>query len=111
MALLQLCPWRCAVHQLAVHVCLTDAASDQLAELRTEVKDEDGLLTRGVLDLFPPSRGGGAQLLPMPTCWACWNTLPSETIDGAITISTCWNSAMSCAPQTPSADRSAPAKF
>src|SRR5207253_9153784 len=49
--------------------------------------------------------------LPIPTCWADWYTLPSLVIDGAITISACWNSPMSRAPQTPSAERSAPAKF
>src|SRR2546425_13232638 len=97
--------------ELAVHLRLAHATGDELAELGAEVKHENGLLPRAFLDLFPPCRGGLVQLLPMRACWACWNILPSETIEGAITISTCWNSAMSCAPQTPSADRSAPAKF
>src|SRR5438552_14320079 len=111
MTLFQLRPGRRARHQLAVDVGFADAARDELAELRAEVEHEDCLLARGRLDLLPPGRGGLAQDLPMPTCWACWNTLPSDTMDGATTISVCWNSAMSLAPHTPSADRSAPAKF
>jgi len=111
LAPLQLLPGRRAWNELAVDVRFADAARDQLAELRAIVEDEDGLLTRPGRGLNPPGRGGLVQLLPIPTCWACWNTLPSETIDGAITSSTCWNSAMSRAPHTPSAERIAPAKF
>src|SRR6059058_1730569 len=112
VSLLQLRPRRRAGHELAVDVGLAHASRDQLAELRAEIEDEDRLLARGQPGwCFPPSCGGAAQDFPIPTCWACWNTLPSETIAGATTISTCWNWAMSLAPHTPSAERSAPAKF
>src|SRR5204863_8451850 len=106
LAPLQLLPWRRTGNKLAVDVRFAHATRDQLAALGAEVEDEDGLLACKGRGLFPPGCGGLVQLLPIPTCWACWNTLPSETIDGAITISTCWNSAMSCAPHTPSAERS-----
>src|SRR5439155_10322620 len=110
MPLLELRPRGRPGDQLAVHLRFAHATGDELAEVGGEVKHENGLLPRSFLDLLPPCRGGLVQLLPMPTCWACWNILPSETIEGAITISTCWNSAMSCAPQTPSPERHAPAK-
>ena len=104
VSVLQLVPGCVAGYELAVNVGLAHTARDQLAELRAEVEDEYRLLTREGVDLVPPGRGGLVQLLPIPTCCACWNTFPSETIDGAITISTCWNSAMSRAPQTPNAE-------
>src|SRR5581483_2040918 len=111
LAFAQLLPRSRARHELAVDVRLAHAARDQLAVLRAEIEDEDRFPAHGDSTLAPPHRGEPAQDFPIPTCWVCWKTLPSEVIAGAMTISTCWNSAMSWAPQTPSAERSAPAKF
>src|SRR5712691_1180666 len=71
VTLLQLRPRRRAGHQLAVDIGFADAARDQLAELGAEVEHENRLQTRASVDFFPPCRGGLAQDLPMPTCWAC----------------------------------------
>src|SRR5205807_4698048 len=103
LPVLQLRPGNGAQYQLAVDACLADAPGDQLRVLGAEVEDED-------------RRARGRRLdrrahFPMPTRWACWKTLPSLTMAGAITISTRWNARRSRAPQTPSAERSAPAKF
>jgi hypothetical protein len=56
--LLQLRPRGRAGHKLAVHVRLAHAARDQLAELRSEIEDEDGL-ARCFLQLRSLSRGRG----------------------------------------------------
>src|SRR6476646_44289 len=99
--------------QLAGHVGLAHAPRYQLAELRAEVQYEDCLRPGAALGLLAGPGGDGclAQPFPIPTCCAFWKLLPAEVMEGAITISTCWNSGMSLAPQTPSAERSAPAKF
>src|SRR4029077_17411037 len=68
LSLLQFGPWRRPGHELAVDLGLSYAAGDQLAELRTEIKDEDPLLAhrgRGLLTR-PGSRGGPAQLSLSP---------------------------------------------
>src|SRR6266568_6960533 len=68
IALLQLRPRSRAWHELAVHLGLAYPARDQLAELRPEVEDEDGLLVhrRARFLARPCSRGGPAQLSPFP---------------------------------------------
>ena len=93
VSLFQLLP-RCGPgYQLAVDMGLAHPSRDELAELGSEVEHEDCLLPCSAAGFFPrrADRGGlaDAQAFPMPTCCACWKTLPSETIAGATTISTC----------------------
>src|SRR5712691_10290250 len=68
LALLQLRPWRRPGHELAVNLGLSHTASDQLAELRTEIQDQHGLWAHGRRGVFtrPGSRGSPAQLSLSP---------------------------------------------
>src|SRR5260370_33860834 len=68
LALLQLRPWRCPGHQLAVDVRLAHATRDQLAELGPEVENEHRLLPDPALELFAVrgGRGSPAQLSSSP---------------------------------------------
>src|SRR5712691_12725362 len=68
IALLEFRPRGRPGHELAVHLGFANPARDELAELRSEVEDEHGLLAhrRAGFLARPSSRGGPAQLSPSP---------------------------------------------
>src|SRR5713226_8325079 len=80
LAFLQFGPWRRPGHEFAVDLGLSHTTSDQLAELRSEIQDQHGLLAhrgRGLLTR-PGSRGGPAQLSlsPYPRAGTAGGTCP-----------------------------------
>src|SRR5262249_32050403 len=87
---------------LGVDAELAYPARDELRVLRSEV--DDGDLVGGVHGRRSAYRG-------RPSFCACWKTLPSVLIAGAMISSVCWRSRMFCAPTEPIQVRMAPTRF